>query len=129
MPFVTKVVRDYANVDNPGVPFDGPGFQNGGSTSVVNQGGDDGLNLDWLAISGVILGVLLLFLVPYLIWRIKNRKKGGAGGSGISHRLKEVVGGGGHGHLDHEMGDMPPSYLHTGPGLPGAARSEGSLPP
>jgi len=129
MPFATKIVRDYANANDPGVPFDGPGFHNGGSTSIINQGGDDGPNLDWVAILGVILGVFLLFLVPYMVWRVKIRSKGGTGGPGIFQRLREMFGGGTHGHHDHEMGNMPPSYSHTGRGHSGGARSEGSLPP
>jgi len=129
MPFITKIVRDYANVNDPGVPFDGPGFHNGDSTSMINQGGDNGPNLDWVAISGAILGVLLLFLVPYLIWRIKCRREGGAGKPGIFQRSREIFGGGGNGHHDHDLGTMPPSYSHTGPGRSNTAKSEGSLPP
>ncbi len=129
MPFITKVVRDYANVNDPGVSFDGPGFHNGGSTSISNQGGDNGPNLDWVAISGTLLGILLLFSVPYLIWRIKYRRGGGAGKLGIFQRSREIFGGGGQGHQDHELGSMPSSYPHTGPGRSNMAKSEGSLPP
>jgi len=129
MPFITKVVRDYANVNDPGVSFDGPSFHNGGSTSIINQGGDNGPNLDWVAISGALLGILLLFLVPYLIWRIKYRRGGGARKPGIFQRLRDMFGGGGQGHRDHEMGNMPPTYPRAGPRQPNAAKSEGSLPP
>jgi len=129
MPFITNIIRDYANVNDPGVPFDDPGFRNGGSTSIINQGGDNGPNLDWVAISGALLGIILVFFVPYLIWRIKYHRGDGARKPGSFQRLRKMFGGGGQGHHDHELGSMPPNYLYTGPGHPNAAKSEGSLPP
>lgn len=130
MPFITKIVRDYANVNDPGVPFDGPGFHNGGPTSITDQGGGDGPNLDWVRVIGAFIGLLLLLLVSFLIWRIiKSRRSGGAEGPSFLQRLKKVFGGGGNGHHDHELGSMPPSYPHTGPGRLNMAKSEGSLPP
>lgn len=129
MPFITKIVRDYANVDDPGVPFDGPGFHNGDPISITNQGGDDGQNTDLVKVLGAFIGLLLLLLVFSLIWRIKHRRDGSDGGPGILQRLRAMFGRGGNGHHDHELGSMPPSYPHNGPGRSNMAKSEGSLPP
>ena len=130
MPFITNIIRDYANVNDSGVPFDGPGFHNGGSTSIINQGGgDDWANLDWVLPLDVFIDVLLLLLVSFLVWRVKYRRNDGAGGPGIFQRLREAFGRGGNGHQGHELGSIPPDYPHTDPGRSDMAKSEGSLPP
>ena len=106
MPSVNKAAREYVNTDDPGFPFNGPGLNNGGSTNIINEGGDDTHGISLAAVAGIVIGLLfslgiLLFLI---CWSLRRRKKAGTGDHGL------------------EMGTAP-GWTHTSHGPQGGHHS------